>query len=97
MNPRPLFVALLLAVGLVGCSSPPRANRLVQEVLSAMLPPSYTGDVSTTYRIPAYLSIRIEAGGVYKDENGFWNFTWAEYHRDGPGFSSVDVKLGKRP
>lgn len=87
---------LLVVLALSGCGTFPSGPTAIQQVLDHVLPPNFSGDINTTYKIPMYLEIRISAGNVYRGPTG-WQFTWAEYHRSGPAFSSADIFLGKRP
>lgn len=89
------LTALALALMLAGCGTIGSKPGLVQQALDKLLPADFTGDFKGGYKIPAYLSINIEAQGLRRTEKG-WTFTYADYTRDGPMMSYAHFTLGVR-
>ncbi len=86
---------LALAICLSGCGTAPQAS-LINQALDKLLPPDFKGDFTGGYKIPAYLSLQVNARGLERKATG-WTFTYAEYTRDGPMMSYAHFELGKRP
>ena len=78
-------ISLLLAGSLIcltGCSSLTNGTadaQKVQNFLTNVLPPGFSGDVSVSHVNP-YFNFGISAKNVHQDSNGKW--TWSELHYD---------------
>lgn len=80
-----ILVFLLLVATLVGCSSVASRTKseaaLLQQVLDAILPPTFTGDLRVSHK-NAYFRITIHAGELKRTAAG-WTWSWLAYVRDG--------------
>jgi hypothetical protein len=91
---------------LSGCASSSAAGgeaKILQRVLSEVLPPDFSGPVHLEHR-NQYFDLAIDAGGV-RQAGGVWQWDWLEYERKShfPLFSGLAwassgrVRLGARP
>lgn len=82
---RCILVSLLLVATMVGCSSVASRAKgeaaLLQQVLDAILPPTFTGDLRVSHK-NAYFRITIHAGELKRTAAG-WTWSWLAYVRDG--------------
>lgn len=87
---------LILCLLCAGCGTLPSGKQaFAQQVLTALLPPDFEGDVDFKEKVPTWVDLRVQAGNVKRTPNG-WTFDWFDYERNGPLLSSSHVRLGDR-
>ena len=91
------LVSLMIYLG--GCSSLTNGTDVatkVQNVLTNILPPDYSGDVAVSELNP-YFDIGFTATNVHRNANGLWTWDGIVYHRGDMFHTSGDIKLTPKP
>ena len=91
-----LFAFVLVLAGCSSLTSGTDVSTKIQNVLTNILPPDYSGDVSVSELNP-YFDIGFTATNVHKNAQNLWTWDGIVYHRGDMFHTSGDVKLTPRP
>lgn len=89
-----ILILLCVAMAFAGCASQPGVSPgLINQVLDATLPPTFTGPIAIRHRNPQF-TVTIEADGLKRGAAG-WEWRWLTYRREGR-VSEGTVTLGTK-